>query len=116
MSCRLPAYARAFGRELRGNFAVSSDRTIALLDDMIDSIERIRKQLAVMKDWQALQSSQDAMDIVCWNFMRLGEAASQLPMDFREAHSELAWHKASGMRNHIVHGYRDVDAAILWDT
>jgi uncharacterized protein with HEPN domain len=44
----------------------------------------------------------------------LGEAASRTTAAFRDAHPELAWAQMVGMRNRIVHGYDDVDPAIVW--
>ncbi len=46
----------------------------------------------------------------------VGEAASQLSKPFKQAHPDLAWRKAMGLRNELIHGYRGVQLAILIDT
>lgn len=48
-----------------------------------------------------------------WHFTVLGEAATQVPAETRDAHREIAWRGATRMRNRIVHGYWDVDIETL---
>ena len=35
----------------------------------------------------------------------MGEAASRVSEEFREAHGEIPWHKLIGMRNRLIHEY-----------
>ena len=35
--------------------------------------------------------------------------------DIEEAYREMPWTQIRGMRNHIVDGYDQVDAEIVWD-
>lgn len=44
----------------------------------------------------------------------LGEAAIGISIDFKEAHTNIPWHKIIGMRNRLIHAYFDVDLDILW--
>ncbi len=44
----------------------------------------------------------------------VGEAASHLSPEFRQAHPEIAWHRVIGMRHRIVHDYMNVDYDVLW--
>jgi uncharacterized protein with HEPN domain len=46
----------------------------------------------------------------------VGEAASQLPLEFRQSHGEVPWRLIIGMRNILAHGYASVDLDILWRT
>ena len=39
----------------------------------------------------------------------IGEAASRVSADTREAHPEIPWHEIIGMRNRLVHGYFEVN-------
>lgn len=43
----------------------------------------------------------------------LGEAASQIPVETKDAHHEIAWRGATRLRNRIVHGYWDIDVETL---
>ena len=44
-------------------------------------------------------------DAVIRNFEIIGEAANKLPEDFKDAHSDIDWHKVRGFRNRIIHDY-----------
>ena len=46
----------------------------------------------------------------------IGEAASQMSDDVREAHPEIPWLNIVGMRNRLVHGYFDVNLERVWET
>jgi uncharacterized protein with HEPN domain len=44
----------------------------------------------------------------------LGEAANHVPDEIKEAHPEIPWREIIGVRNHLIHGYFDVDWDIIW--
>ena len=44
----------------------------------------------------------------------IGEAASKLPSDYRDAHPEVEWQEIAGLRNRIVHAYFSVEWPIIW--
>ncbi len=46
----------------------------------------------------------------------VGEAASRVSAETRNAHVEIQWVRIVGMRNHLVHAYFEVDLRIVWDT
>ncbi|MCD4686879.1 MAG: DUF86 domain-containing protein [Anaerolineae bacterium] len=46
----------------------------------------------------------------------IGEAASHVSQEFREAHPEIPWPQIIGMRNRIIHAYFEVNLDILWET
>jgi len=53
---------------------------------------------------------------VAHSLLLIGEAARQMPAEFRSAHPALAWNEARALRNRIVHGYRTVVPEILIET
>ena len=59
----------------------------------------IRDRLAILK----------AVEVV-------GEAASQVSPEGKEAHPEIPWAKIIGMRNRLVHGYFNVNLERVWET
>ena len=57
------------------------------------------KQLAILK----------AVEIV-------GEAASRVSADTKEAHPEIPWPEIIGLRNRLVHAYFEVNLKRVWET
>lgn len=46
----------------------------------------------------------------------LGEAASRVSQATVAEHGGIPWREIIGMRHHLIHGYFDVDADLVWDT
>jgi uncharacterized protein with HEPN domain len=46
-----------------------------------------------------------------WHFTVLGEAASQIRVETKDAHPQIAWRAATRLRNRIVHGYWGIAGA-----
>lgn len=44
----------------------------------------------------------------------IGEAASQVTSETQEQHPEIEWQGMIGMRHRVVHGYDDINYAIVW--
>ena len=85
-----------------------------LIEDMLESIRRIRRYIDGM-DYDGFLADERTCDAVTRNVEIIGEASKQMPEDFKEAHPELPWAQMAGMRNRIVHDYAGVDLAIVWE-
>ena len=44
----------------------------------------------------------------------IGEAAARVSPEFRDRCPEIPWADIIGLRNRLIHNYRDVDFDILW--
>jgi len=40
----------------------------------------------------------------------MGEAAKQIPEDFRAKHAQVPWRVVAGMQDRLIHGYFTVDS------
>ena len=62
----------------------------------------------LLADWLATAALERFLEIV-------GEGVKRLPMDLRSRHPDVPWKEIAGTRDHLSHGYDDVDYQILWD-
>lgn len=46
----------------------------------------------------------------------LGEAASKISQETREAAPQIPWGSIVSMRNRLIHGYFDIDPTVVWKT
>ena len=46
----------------------------------------------------------------------LGEAASRVSIETREQAADVPWAAIVSMRNRLIHGYFDIDPALVWKT
>lgn len=85
------------------------------LQDIIECIDLIAEYTDGVSREQFFEDQQ-LVDAVVRRLGIIGEAARQLPEDFRTAHQKVPWDSMIGMRNKILHEYFGVDEAILWKT
>lgn len=63
---------------------------------------------ALLHDWLAAAALERFIEIV-------GEGVKRLPTDLRDRYRAVPWKEIAGTRDHLIHGYDDVDYQILWD-
>jgi uncharacterized protein with HEPN domain len=44
----------------------------------------------------------------------IGESASKVSEETRNAHPDIPWREMSGTRNRLIHAYEEVDLDIVW--
>lgn len=52
---------------------------------------------------------------VARNLEIIGEAATQLTADYKNAHLEIPWRKISDFRNVLTHEYFSIDPLLVWE-
>ena len=84
-----------------------------ILEDMIDSINRIAAYVRNMS-YDEFMADLKTQDAVIRNIEIIGEAAKQLPNDFKITHSDIPWKAISGTRDRLIHDYSGVNYDIVW--
>ena len=55
----------------------------------------------------------------CMNLIIIGEASRKILNEwpaFATHHASVGWHRMTGMRNRVAHGYEEIDFEIVWNT
>ena len=63
----------------------------------------------------AFLTDEKGQDAVLRNFSVIGEAANRLSAETRQAHPEVAWDGAIGLRHVVVHDYFKLDLSRIWE-
>ena len=90
-------------------------RLVDRLAFMVDMIDRIDRQLDGVTAFQFGEDS-NLIDSTMFRLAQIGEGAIHLPNAVTQRHPEVPWPKMRGLRNLIVHEYRKVAPARIWDT
>lgn len=83
------------------------------IQHMLDAIAGNRSFIQGMSQEQLGQDSR-TLQAAAFNLVILGEAARQVPPEVQESYGAIPWPQIRGMRNHIIHGYDQIDLEIVW--
>lgn len=100
-------------RKLKKTWSMSKRNPLLLLEDILHACQKIQEYTQTLT-FEQFEKNEMIIDAVIWNFKIIGEAANKLPDEFKDAYTEIDWHRIRGFRNRIVHDYFGVDLAILW--
>jgi len=93
-----------------------SKREVKLyLEDIREATIKIEKYVG-NKTFDEFMGMDMAVDAVVRNLSIIGEAARNLPDDFKDKHKHISWYEINGMRNKVIHEYSGINARILWKT
>jgi uncharacterized protein with HEPN domain len=85
------------------------------LDDMLEAAERARTFTDGMS-WEQFAADIKTQFAAARALEIIGEAARNIPKDFRDTSPEIPWIRVIGMRNILVHNYDGADPRIIYDT
>ncbi len=85
------------------------------ISDILDSIRKIQTYVQDL-DFDNFAKNPILVDSVLLNFIVIGEAASHIPEELKDAHLEIPWQDMIGMRNVVAHTYFRLDLKIVWRT
>lgn len=83
------------------------------IDDMIDFAEKVIAYTAEL-DQGAFVASNLNYDATVRNLELLGEAATHIPPEQRDAYPAIPWRQIIATRNRLIHGYLAIDNDTLW--
>lgn len=84
------------------------------LEDIRNAGEKVLRYTAGLTFEQFL-ADERTFDAVLHNLAIIGEAAKQVPQEFRDRCPEIEWRKIGRFRDVVIHHYFAVDEQIVWD-
>ncbi len=86
-----------------------------LLGDMLEWARKAQRFVAGLSEDQFLHDEQ-CQSAVLHALIVIGEVATRVGQDTRDAHRTIPWHEIRGMRNHLAHDYNGIDIDEVWRT
>jgi uncharacterized protein with HEPN domain len=83
------------------------------LRDIISAMESIRSFTADMQ-YEAFRADDKTSSAVIRKLEIIGEAAKQIPAEFRRKYPQIPWKEMAGMRDRLIHLYFGVDYQLVW--
>ena len=91
-----------------------NDKDRANLSAICDAIRKIKHFVVTKKDADDFYADEIVYDASLMNFVVIGEAASKISEELRNANKQIPFTKVKDFRNMIAHDYFGVDAEVVW--
>jgi uncharacterized protein with HEPN domain len=85
------------------------------LQDMLAWARKVQRFVVDVPEPQFL-TDERVQSSVIHGLIVIGEIASRVGDDARDAHPEIPWHDIRGMRNRLAHDYLGIDIDEVWRT
>ena len=85
------------------------------IDDILQACHDILDFTKEMSGAEGLGKDRRTYLAVVRSLEIIGEAARQMPRDFKSEHPEIPWREVASLRNVIAHEYFGLDNEIIWD-
>ncbi len=83
------------------------------IEHIIDSIIKLEEFTRSVNE-EEFNNNVQLQDAVVRRIEIIGEAAKNLPKDFKEKYNEISWKEIIGTRDKIIHHYFGVNLDIVW--
>lgn len=83
------------------------------LNDIIESADLIEKYIKDISESE-FYANFEKQDAVLHRIQIIGEAAKQVPEEYRLKWSHISWKEIAGMRDILVHEYFGVTLGMIW--
>ncbi|PLX80898.1 MAG: nucleotidyltransferase [Desulfuromonas sp.] len=83
------------------------------IDDMINFCGKVLTYTEGL-DQDGFVGAELTYDATLRNLELIGEAATHIPGEIRDAHPEIPWRMIIATRNKLIHGYLGIDNDTLW--
>lgn len=88
--------------------------TFDRLSHIHDAILKIAKY--VKRGKRRFDKEEGTQNSVIYYLQIIGEAASTIPLEFRNSHPEVPWRQMISTRNRLIHHYDGIDLDVVWET
>lgn len=87
---------------------------VILIRHILDAVVRI-EQYTTKLTQADFENNFMVQDAVLRNLILVGEAAKNIPEEFKQKFTHIEWKKIVGMRNKVVHEYFIIDIETVWN-
>lgn len=87
---------------------------LILIRHVLDAIVRIEAYIKELSK-EDFENNFLVQDAVLRNIILIGEAAKNIPEEFKQKYADVEWRKIVGMRNKVVHKYFIIDVETVWN-
>ena len=93
---------------------MSNKNDLIFIRHIMDSVEAIEEFSSDLSK-KELISNRLRQSAIVREIEVIGEAAKNLPKNFKDKHNKMAWKDITGTRDIIIHRYFGVDLDVVWN-
>ena len=93
-----------------------NERVESILEHMLEDAEDVVDFIKGTESYESFSQNKMQQKATVMSLLNIGELASQLPTEYKVAHSEIPWKNMIGMRNYAAHGYHAMSLDTIWAT